>query len=383
MAEVGLRAYRFSIAWSRVLPDGAGTLNQKGLDFYDRLVDTLLTKNIEPYACLFHYDLPLALHRMGGWTKRDTASHFADYACIVAERLSDRVRYFFTHNEPWVAAVLGYMVGQHAPGIKSPIAACKALHHMLLSHGLALDAIRAAAHQPVKIGITLNLTPMYPFSDDPRDIAVARRSDAALNRAVLDPLLCGTSPLQESALGRTFSRLFIKPGDMEIIRRLDVLGVNYYSRSVVKHNPILPFIGVQPQKPEGSEYSMMWEIYPAGMSDLLTRIWNEYCPACEIMVTENGMPLLDTVAANGCLHDERRIRYIQSHLTQIHRAMQNGVPVKGYFYWSFTDNFEWALGYAPRFGLVHVDYNTLQRTIKESGRWFGQVIQANGFSSEN
>jgi beta-glucosidase len=212
---------------------------------------------------------------------------------------------------------------------------------------------------------------------------VARRSDAALNRLVLDPLLCGTSPLQESAFGRTFSRLFVKPGDMEIIHRLDVLGVNYYSRSVAKHHPRLRYMGIQNVKPEGSEYSMMWEIYPRGIYDLLTRIWNDYCPTCEIMVTENGMPLPDTVDVDGCVHDERRIRYIKDHLAQIYRAMQNSIPVKGYFYWSFTDNFEWALGYAPRFGLVYIDYNTLQRTIKESGRWFGQVIQANGFSHEN
>lgn len=378
MAEIGLPAYRFSTAWSRILPDGIGDLNQKGLDFYDRFVDALLAENIEPYVCLYHYDLPLALHKKGGWTKRETASHFAEYAFIVAKRLSDRVSTFFTHNEPLVAAASGYLLGKHAPGRKNPFAMLQAFHHMLLSHGLAMDSIRSAARQPVKIGIILNLSPVYPFSDHPRDITLARNADAAINRATLDPLLNGTSLLQEFALGRTVSRLFIKPGDLETIQRLDLLGVNYYSRSVVKHHPQLPFIPTGLGKLDGSEYSMMWEIYPPGIYDLLTRIWKDYQPACEILITENGVPLLDTVDANGRVHDEIRIGYIQEHLAQVHLAMQSGIPVKGYFHWSFMDNFEWALGYTPRFGLVHVDYSTLERTIKESGRWFQQVIQSNG-----
>jgi beta-glucosidase len=353
-------------------------VNQKGLDFYDRLVDALLAKNIEPYVCLYHFDLPLALHKRGGWTKRETANYFADYARIVVERLSDRVRTFFTHNEPWVAGASGYLLGRHAPGRRNPIAMFRAFHHMLLSHGFAMDSIRSAARQPVKIGIILNLAPIYPGSNDRRDTAWARRADTVVNRAALDPLLKGTSPLQESALGRAFSRLFIKPGDLETIHRLDLLGVNYYSRSVAKHHPLLPFIGMELEKLEDGEHSMMWEIYPKGIYDLLTRIWNDYCPTCEVMITENGIPLFDTVDADGCVYDENRIRYISDHLTQIHLAMQSGVPVKGYFHWSFTDNFEWELGYSPRFGLVHIDYNTLQRTIKESGKWFQQVIQANG-----
>lgn len=383
MAEIGLNAYRFSTAWSRILPDGIGAVNQKGLDFYDRLVDTLLAKNIEPYVCLYHYDLPFALHKKGGWTKRETASYFAEYAYIVVERLSDRVRTFFTHNEPWVAATSGYLLGNHAPGRKNPIAMLKAFHHMMLSHGLAMDSIRSAARQPVKIGIILNLTPIYPFSTDPRDIAAAGRADAVVNRIVLDPLLKGTSLLQESAIGRALGQPFIKHGDLEIIHRLDLLGVNYYSRSVAKHCPRLPFIGIEQARPEDSEYSMMWEVYPKGIYDVLTRIWNDYRPPCEIMITENGIPLLDTVDANGCVHDERRIRFITDHLTQVHLAVQNGVPVKGYFHWSFADNFEWALGYTPRFGLVYIDYNTLQRTVKESGHWFQQMIRANGFPLEN
>ena len=382
MAQLGLPAYRFSTSWSRILPDGIGPVNQKGLDFYDRLVDALLAKNIEPYVCLYHFDLPLALHQKGGWTKRETASHFAEYACVVVERLSDRVKTFFTHNEPWVAAVLGYLMGQHAPGQKNPIAMLQALHHMLLSHGLAMDSIRSAARQPVKIGIILNLSPVYPFSKDRRDTALARRGDVVVNRATLDPLLKGTSPLGESALGRAISRLFVKPGDWEKINRLDLLGVNYYSRTLVQHNRWLPLLPMEVGKLEGGQYSMMWEIYPKGIYDLLTRLWKDYSPTCEILITENGIPLSDTLDADGGVHDETRVGYTKDHLAQIHLAIQSGVPVKGYFHWSFIDNFELALGYTPRFGLVHVDYNTLKRTIKESGQWFRQVIQANGFSRE-
>jgi beta-glucosidase len=383
MAEIGLRAYRFSTAWSRILPDGIGAVNQRGLDFYDRLVDALLAKNIEPYVCLYHYDLPLALHKKGGWAKRETASQFAEYAYIVVDRLSDRVSTFFTHNEPGVAAFLGYLLGRHAPGRKNLMAALKAFHHMMLSHGLAMDSIRSAARQTVKIGIILNLSPVYPFSSDPRDAALTRYADAVLNRAALDPLLKGTSPLQESALGRVFSRPIIKPGDLEKIHRLDLLGVNYYSRTVIKHNPKLPIIPMGLGKLEGSVYSMMWEIYPKGIYNLLTRIWKDYSPACEIIITENGIPLLETVDADGRVHDEIRIGYLKEHLMQIYLTMQSGVPVKGYFHWSLMDNFEWALGYTPRFGLVHINYDTLQRTIKESGKWFHQVIRANGLPGEN
>jgi beta-glucosidase len=282
-----------------------------------------------------------------------------------------------------VAATSGYLLGRHAPGQRNPVAMLKAFHHMLLSHGLAIDSIRTAARQSVKIGIILNLAPIYPVSNDRRDAAWARRVDTIVNRARLDPLLKGTSPLQGSALGRAFTKLFIKTGDLEKINRLDLLGVNYYSRSLIKHHPWPPFLPARQGRVEGGEHSMMWEIYPKGIYDMLTRIWKEYSPACEIMITENGVPLGDTVDADGCVQDEIRIGFIKDHLTQIHLAIQSGVPVKGYFHWSFMDNFEWALGYTPRFGLVHIDYNTLRRTVKESGRWFQRVIQANGFPHGN
>jgi beta-glucosidase len=391
MKELGLAAYRFSISWARILPNGTGAVNQAGLDFYGRLVDELLEKKIEPYVCLCHYDLPQSLQDNGGWPNRDCAYAFSEYAHIMALHLSDRVKVWMTHNEPWVAAMAGYFSGEHAPGIKDPVIGFKALHHLFLSHGLAAEAIRASAKQSVKIGITLNLNPVYPASDSKKDRAAAQRMDIALNRLQLDPLLIGTSPLQEFALGKMLGKGFIKPGDLEKIHSLDLLGVNYYTRTVAKNDPKFPVVSAAQTKPEGNEYSVMWEIYPEGIFELLTRIWKDYYlpldsgnePGLgkmpEIMITENGVPVPDGLDFDGRIRDDRRIRYLRNHLFQVHRAMQTGIPVKGYFHWSLMDNFEWILGYAPRFGLVYVDYQTLNRTIKDSGHWFAKVIQDNGF----
>ena len=391
MKELGLRAYRFSTSWARILPNGTGSVNQAGLDFYDRLVDELLEKKIEPYICLFHYDLPQALQDNGGWPNRDTAYAFSEYAHIMAVHLSDRVRVWMTHNEPWVSAMAGYFSGEHAPGLKDPITGFKALHHLFLSHGLAADAIRASARQPVKVGITLNLNPVHSATNSKKDHAAAQRMDTAINRLQLDPFLKGTSPLQEFAFGKMLSKSIVKPGDLEKIHTLDLLGVNYYTRTVAKYDPKFPVVSAVQTKPTGNEYSCMWEIYPEGIFELLTRIWRDYFTPLplgeepegrkmpEIMITENGVPVPDGLDFDGRVRDERRIRYLRNHLFQIHRAMQAGIPVKGYFHWSLMDNFEWALGYAPRFGLVYVDYNTLKRTVKDSGRWFASVIRDNGF----
>ena len=379
LASLGLQAYRFSISWSRVQPTGVGQVNAAGLDFYDRLVDALLAKNITPYACLYHCDLPQALEDKGGWLNRDTAHRFADYAGIVAARLSDRVGMWMPHNEPWVTAFVGYGFGAQAPGGKNIISAMKALHYILLSHGLAVDALRAAAAGPVRIGIALNLSPTYPATDDPRDAAAALRFDAFINRATLDPLLKGTAPLQENALWNALAGSVIRPGDLERIKQLDFLGLNYYSRSVVKHNWRPPMWGETVAKIEGSEYSEMWEIHPAGIHKILTRVWQDYHPACDILVTENGVCVPDVLEADGSIHDERRTRYLRDHLVQLRRAMDEGVPVKGYFVWSAFDNFEWEHGYGPRFGLVYVDYKTLKRSLKDSGKWYAEVIRQNGF----
>ncbi|MDI6768243.1 MAG: family 1 glycosylhydrolase [Anaerolineales bacterium] len=412
MAELGIPTYRFSVAWPRILPEGSGKVNAKGLAFYDRLVDTLLKHKIEPYLCLFHWDLPQVLQDKGGWPERATAYHFAEYAHIVTARLSDRVGVIMTHNEPWVAAFVGHFLGDHAPGSKDLGAAIKAQHHILLSHGLAAEAIRAEARQPVKIGITLNLNPVHPATDSKKDREAAQRVDAIMNRIVLDPLLKGTSPIEEFALAKLLTGKVIQPGDLEKIRMLDLLGVNYYSRAVMKHSSKIPVVNVEQVHPAGNEYSGMWEIYPEGLHELLMRIWKDYFtpspfdrlraapPASsrstplglpkgkgeggmpEIMITENGVPVPDGLDFDGRIRDERRIRYLQNHIAQVHRAIQDGVPVKGYFHWSLMDNFEWALGYGQRFGLVYVDYKTLKRTVKDSGRWFAKVIAENGMIVE-
>jgi beta-glucosidase len=393
MGQLGIPAYRFSIAWSRILPEGKGKVNPKGLGFYDRLVDELLKNKVEPYACLFHYDLPQALQGEGGWPKRDVAYYFADYARIVSERLSDRVGTFLTHNEPWVPAIVGYIAGEHAPGLRRPAAGFKALHHLLLSHGLASQAIRAAGRRPVKVGIVLNLSPIHPARDIKADREAARRMDTLLNRVVLDPLLKGTSPLQESAASKLITSGLIQPGDLETIRTLDLLGINYYTRTVARYDPKFPIVAASQVQPEGNEYSGMWEIYPEGLYEIILRVWNDYFQPSppsplplgegsklpELMVTENGVPVPDGLDFDGRVRDERRIRYLKNHIFQVHRAIKAGVPIQGYFVWSFMDNFEWALGYGPRFGLVYVDFKTLKRTVKDSGSWFAQVIKDNGF----
>ena len=378
MAELGLKAYRFSTSWPRILPEGCGKVNKKGLDFYDRLVDNLLAHGIEPYVCLYHWELPQALQDKGGWPERKTVDYFADYAAVLAKRLADRVEIWFTHNEPFIAATSGYFAGEHAPGIRNPLAAFKAGHHLLLSHGLAAAAIRAHAKKAVKIGITLNLNPVHAATDSKKDREAARRFDIILNRSFLDPLLKGTSPLEEIPFARRLVSQIIRPGDLEIIHTLDILGVNYYTRAVIRHDPKFPVIAASEVHPAGNEYSGMWEIYPQGIHELLLRIWNDYHPKAELMVTENGVPVPDGLDADGRVRDERRIRYIKSHLEQVRLAIKDGVPVKGYFVWSLMDNFEWALGYEQRFGLIYVDFKTQKRIVKDSGWWYTRVIRGEG-----
>ena len=379
MAKLGIANYRFSTAWTRILPDGIGKVNPNGIGFYDRLIDTLLKHKIEPYLCLFHYDLPQKIQDAGGWPNRDTAFHFAEYARVVAKYLGDRLNIIMTHNEPWVTAFVGYYFGTHAPGVQDLGAALHSLHHVLLSHGLAAEAIRAESKNRIKVGLTLNLSPVYSASNFPRDLKSVNTADTLLNKIVLDPLIKGTSPLQEDKLGKTLVGNIIKSGDLHRINTVDLLGVNYYSRSVVKHSYNVPLVQFTQVNPEGNDYSGMWEIYPEGLYDLLKRIHTDYTPGCEMMVTENGVPVPDGIDFDGRIRDVRRKKYLQEHLAQVHRAIQDGIPVKGYFHWSFMDNFEWALGYSQRFGLVYVEYQTQKRIVKDSGVWFSNVIRTNGF----
>ncbi len=375
MADLGLKAYRFSVAWPRILPEGTGRVNPKGLDFYDRLVDALLARGIEPYLTLYHWDLPQALQERGGWPNRDTAQHFADYARIVARHLGDRVSHWITHNEPFVAAVVGHLLGEHAPGLQDPTAAFAAGHHLLLSHGYACEVLRQELDHPT-IGIALNLSPVYPASDSEQDRAAAARYDLVLNRIFLEPILLGRYPAEAQELvGAFFPK--IESDDLQRMSvPLDFVGVNYYSRVVVCHDPGTLIIAAAQVHPEGRDYSGMWEIYPEGIYDLLMRIQRDYQPR-NLMVTENGICVPDGLDFDGRVRDLRRIQYLRDHLTQVHRAIQDGVPVRGYFVWSLTDNFEWAYGFNKRFGIVYVDLETQKRTLKDSGRWFAQAIAEN------
>ncbi len=382
MAQMGLKAYRFSIAWTRIIPNGRGAVNQAGLDFYARLIDTLLAKGIEPFPTLFHYDLPQPLQDQGGWPKRETAEAFGEYAAALARQLGDRVNYWITHNEPWVTAIVGHLIGDHAPGQHNPFNALKAVHHLALSHGYAVEALRAnITNKSAQIGIALNLTPTYPASNSDKDKEAAHRFDGQINRLLLDPLLKGYYPEDTVELFKWFFPKFPAEDLQRISAPLDFVGINYYTRLVARHDWKVPILQAMEVKPPGNEYSQMWEIYPQGLYDLITRVWKDYQPKT-IIVTENGVPVPDVLTPDERVHDERRVSYLHRHLLQVHRAIAEGVPVKGYFVWSMLDNFEWAFGYQMRFGLVHVDYATLKRTIKDSGLWFTEVIKDNSILVE-
>jgi beta-glucosidase len=377
MAGLGIPAYCFSIAWPRVIPTGRGAANPAGLDFYDRLVDGLLQRGIDPYLMLYHWDLPQALQDRGGWAERETAELFAEYTRVVANRLGDRVNHWITHDEPFVAAMAGHFNGQHAPGLQDPIAALRSAHHMLLSHGCAVQALRAVLPSAAQVGIILSVYPVHPAADTEADRQAAWRTDGLTNRLFLDPLFRAAYP---SDVQELFGPFFpeIQPADLKTIAApIDFLGVNYYTRVVIQADPDIPVMGARQIQVPDSEYSQMWEIYPNGMFEVLERVHRDYHPG-NMYVTENGVPVPDGVDLDNRIRDERRIRYLSEHILQVHRAIQAGIPVRGYFHWSFQDNFEWSFGYRLRFGLVYVDYTTQERIVKDSGRWYAQVIRQNG-----
>lgn len=374
MSELNMGAYRFSISWPRVLKSGVGEVNEPGLDFYDRLVDELLAKGIEPYVTLYHWDLPWELHRLGGWAARDIVHRFADYTEVMAKRLGDRVTNWITHNEPWVVAFLGYLFGAHAPGWTDLTLSLKAAHHTLLSHGLAVPILRDS-NPKARVGITLNLYPVYPATDSEADRKAAQNQDGFSNRWFLDPVYRGAYPQDLwDLLGPNVPRVF--DGDMEIISRpTDFLGVNYYSRSLVRADSENP-MGVSSVRAEGEYTAMDWEVYPQGLTDLLMRVEQDYHPG-EIYITENGCAYEDTLTPEGRVHDVKRIAYLRSHFAAAHKAIAQQVPLKGYFTWSLMDNFEWAYGYSKRFGIVYVDLATLQRYPKDSALFCAQVAREN------
>ncbi|MGA5758173.1 GH1 family beta-glucosidase [Nonomuraea bangladeshensis] len=391
MKDLGIAAYRFSVSWARVFPEGSGKSNDAGLDFYDRLLDALLEEGITPYATLYHWDLPQALEDAGGWPERETAHRFADYAAAVAARLGDRVDTWFTVNEPWVAAFLGYGSGIHAPGRTSPADAFRAAHHLLLAHGLGVQALRAAG--AAKVGGVLNISPVLtpgqvgdpgrPLSEE--DAEAVGRIDALVNRQFLDPMLRGSYPAELLPIvERTAGLDHVRDGDLELIGRpIDLLGVNYYTPLVVQAQPSEPADPTYPGS-EGVLFctvptavtAMGWPIVPGCLSLVLRRLAAEF-PGTELMVTENGADFVDVVTGDG-IHDVERISFIEEHLRAVRAAVQEGVPVRGYLVWTLLDNLEWADGYRRKFGLVHVDFATQRRRMKDSALWYRDVIRRNG-----
>ena len=390
MASLGLRAYRFSVAWPRIQPAGSGPANKVGLDFYRRLVDGLLERGITPALTLYHWDLPQALQDRGGWTSRETGERFAEYATIVYEELADVVPYWITLNEPWVSAWLGHGVGLHAPGKQDPNAALAATHHLLLGHGRALEAMRRAGGD-ARIGITLNLSPVRPASAEPADAGAARRVDGNANRLYLDPLFRGAYPEDVLRHYRAVSDFsFVRDGDLEKISQpLDFLGVNFYMRHTVRDEAragasrlrtAMRFadLGAETVLPEGIETTAMgWPVEPDGLTELLVRLDEEYTKL-PIYITESGAAFHDYADPEGVVNDEERVAYLDAHFRAAREATERGVDLRGYFVWSLLDNFEWAEGYSKRFGLIHVDYPTQRRTPKASARWYREVIRRNG-----
>jgi beta-glucosidase len=375
MVELGLNAYRFSVAWPRVQPDGVGTGNAPGIAFYDRLVDGLLERGITPWATLYHWDLPEALEQAGGWPSRDTAQHFADYTSIIAEAVGDRVKHWITLNEPWCAAFLGYASGIHAPGRADGADAVAASHHLLLGHGLAVQRLREIVSD-AQVGVTVNLYPVTPMDDSGRHDDAVRRIDGLMNRWFLDPLLTGGYPKDVLAdLAPVTDAAFILDGDTETIHQpLDFLGVNYYTRHVVGAGLWPGSSEVRFQLENGLPRTATgWDVDPAGLVDILTQVQRDY-PSIPVYLTENGAAFDDEVV-DGTVRDADRIDYIRSHLASLATMREQGMDIRGYFAWSLMDNFEWAEGYDKRFGIVHVDYETQVRTPKDSARWYADLIR--------
>lgn len=392
MREIGLDTYRFSTSWARVLPDD-GDVNQQGIDFYSRLVDELLEAGILPWMTLYHWDLPQALEERGGWANRETAERFVRYAEVMYEALGDRVKHWTTFNEPFCSSLLGYAAGVHAPGRQEPDAAVAAIHHQHLAHGLAVNRLRELGAE--NLGITLNLSNSIPLdANDPVDVEAARRFDVLQNRVFLEPIVTGAYAADTIADLEQFGLLeLIKPGDMQIIGTpIDFLGVNHYHDDQVSGHPAEGSDGHSGATDRsirspwiGSEHltfpsrglprtAMGWEVNPSGLRVLLTRLGREYPNMPPLYVTENGSAYDDVVSEDGQVHDPERTAYIRDHVQAISDAIADGADVRGYFVWSLLDNFEWSWGYDKRFGIVRVDYDTLERTVKDSGRAYSELI---------
>lgn len=381
MQKLGLQAYRFSVAWTRILPQGRGPVNSKGLDFYERLVDHLLDSGISPVANLYHWDLPQALQDQGGWSKRDSASWFADYARVVFDRLGDRVILWATQNEPWVAAFLGYGTGEHAPGLCDYSQAYQAAHHLLLAHGRAVQVFRQGGYKG-EIGIIIDLDHFEPASEREADLAACQRAHDEKASLFLDPLFKGKYP---EALFEWIGphQPHVLGDDLEVIAQpLDYLGINHYKSWKVYHatGGSLLKAGFTPLSAPGWALTDMgWGVYPTGLLAVILHLKNNYRMP-RLYITENGCAFPDTPDETGFVADWSRVDYLRGHLRAVWDAIQAGANVRGYFLWSLMDNFEWAHGFGPRFGLVRVEYDTGKRIPKQSAHWYSQVIKQNGLN---
>ncbi|MEU4512817.1 GH1 family beta-glucosidase [Nonomuraea wenchangensis] len=393
LAGLGVGAYRFSISWPRVQPGGSGTLNEPGAAFYDRLIDGLLARGIAPVATLYHWDLPQELEDAGGWPARDTALRFAEYARLMGERYGDRVHTWITLNEPWCSAYLGYASGVHAPARTDPAAALAAVHHLNLGHGLAVQALRSTAARDAQMSVTLNLHHVRGVSE--ADAAAVRKADALSNLAFLGPMLEGAYPRDLiEATSSVTDWSFVRDGDEATARQpLDVLGVNYYNPTLVRHwdgssaketadghqdgaaSPWIACEDVEFVRQPGPYTEMGWNIDETGLTELLLRLDRDY-PGLPLMITENGAAFPDPVGQDGLVHDADRVDYLRRHLSAVAEAIAGGADVRGYFVWSLMDNFEWAHGYAKRFGIVRVDRETMERSWKDSAHWYRDVVAA-------
>ncbi|MEV4288301.1 GH1 family beta-glucosidase [Nonomuraea bangladeshensis] len=391
LAGLGVGAYRFSISWPRVQPGGSGGLNEPGAAFYDRLIDGLLSRGIAPVATLYHWDLPQELEDAGGWPARDTALRFAEYARLMGERYGDRVHTWITLNEPWCSAYLGYASGVHAPARTDPAAALAAVHHLNLGHGLAVQALRSTAARDARMSVTLNLHHVRGVSE--ADAVAVRKADALSNLAFLGPMLEGAYPRDLiEATSSVTDWSFVRDGDEAAARQpLDVLGVNYYNPTLVRHwdgsgpketadghqdgaaSPWIACEDVEFVRQPGPYTEMGWNIDETGLTELLLRLHRDY-PGLPLMITENGAAFPDPVGEDGLVHDADRVDYLRRHLSAVAEAIAGGADVRGYFVWSLMDNFEWAHGYAKRFGIVRVDRQTMERTWKDSAHWYREVV---------
>ncbi len=375
MRELGLGAYRLSTAWPRILPEGRGAPNEKGLEFYDRLVDALMEAGIEPWVCLYHWDLPQALEYRGGWQTRDTASWFADYAQLTVRRLGDRVKHWASFNEPNAACILGYGDGEHAPGIRGRTTALAAIHVMNLAHGLGIAAMRSE-HADLLLGNIYNFHPREPASEREEDEIAAQMLDALWNRSFPDPQILGHYPEPLAAEIETL----VQPGDLDLIKqKLDYFAFNHYTRTRVRRDPDHPFeVGTLPPPPGARVTGMGWEIAPDAFRQVMIEVAQRYGGDLPIYILENGAAFADRIDADGQIRDDDRIAYLRDYLGAVLDAIAAGVKVRGYFVWSLLDNFEWTLGYSKRFGLVHVDYETQERRPKDSFHFYADLTHGSG-----